>query len=102
MKREPGLRPPEMRAAPDCGQMPVGANLFLRAPATEALGGRMFEFLLSSHMPEKTLIHYQAGLLDKERSEMLEAHLLLCPTCQLQLVSRLTAASRLPQFCETH
>jgi len=64
----------------------------------------VFEFLLWRHMPEKTLIQYQAGLLDKERSEMLEAHLLLCPTCQLQWenVSRPAAASSLPQFCETH
>ena len=45
----------------------------------------MFEFLLQCHMPDRTLIRYRAGLLDKECSETLESHLLLCPTCQLQL-----------------
>lgn len=46
----------------------------------------MFDFLLWHHIPDRALIEYRAGLLDKECSEMLEAHLLLCPTCQLQLV----------------
>lgn len=46
----------------------------------------MFDFLLWQHIPDRALIEYRAGLLDKECSEMLEAHLLLCPTCQLQLV----------------
>ena len=45
----------------------------------------MFDFLLRWHMPERALIEYRAGLLDKECSDILEAHLLLCPTCQLQL-----------------
>lgn len=45
----------------------------------------MFDFLLRRHMPERTLIEYRAGLLDRESSEILEAHLLLCPTCQLEL-----------------
>lgn len=45
----------------------------------------MFDFLLRCHLPERTLTEYRAGLLDKESFEMLEEHLLLCPTCQLQL-----------------
>jgi hypothetical protein len=45
----------------------------------------MFDFLLRCHLPEQTLIDYRAGLLDKRSFEMLEEHLLLCPTCQLQL-----------------
>ena len=45
----------------------------------------MFDFLLSRHIPDRMLIQYRAGLLDKERSDMLDAHLLVCPTCQLQL-----------------
>jgi hypothetical protein len=53
----------------------------------------MFEFLLQCHMPDRTLIQYQAGLLDKERAETLEAHLLLCPTCQLQLGDLLPRAA---------
>ena len=64
----------------------------------------MFEFLLSRHIPDRTLIQYRAGLLDKERSETLEAHLLLCPTCQLQLEDLLpsTAARGLLQLCGGH
>jgi hypothetical protein len=53
----------------------------------------MFEFLLQCHMPDRTLIRYRAGLLDKECSETLEAHLLLCPTCQLQLEDLLPATA---------
>jgi hypothetical protein len=53
----------------------------------------MFEFLLQCHMPDWTLIRYRAGLLDRERSEALEAHLLLCPTCQLQLEDLLPATA---------
>lgn len=49
----------------------------------------MFDFLLRSHMPDPILIRYRAGLLDQECSNMLEAHLLLCPTCQLQLAELL-------------
>ena len=45
----------------------------------------MFEFLLGRHLSDTTLIEYRAGLLDKKHVDMLEAHLLLCPTCQLQL-----------------
>jgi hypothetical protein len=45
----------------------------------------VFEFLLQSHLPDRTLILYRAGLLNKDRYDMLEAHLVLCPTCQLQL-----------------
>jgi len=58
----------------------------------------MFDFLLRRHMPDRTLIQYRAGLLDKESSDMLEAHLLLCRhasfswrTCCLQ--------PRLAGFC---
>jgi hypothetical protein len=61
----------------------------------------MFEFLLWRHMPDRPLIQYRAGLLDKERSDMLEAHLALCPTCQLQLEDLLppTAARGILQLC---
>ena len=59
----------------------------------------MFEFLLRRHMPDRALIHYRAGLLDKERSEMLETHLLLCPTCQLQLEDLLPQTARPSSFC---
>lgn len=45
----------------------------------------MFEFLLSRHVSDRTLVQYRAGLLDQERSDTFEAHLLVCPTCQLQL-----------------
>jgi len=45
----------------------------------------MFEFLLWRHIPDRILIQYRSGLLDKNRSDALEGHLLLCPTCQLQL-----------------
>lgn len=64
----------------------------------------MFEFLLSRHIPDRTLIQYRAGLLDRERSETLEAHLLLCPTCQLQLEDVLppTAAPRHFDLCLEH
>ena len=61
----------------------------------------MFEFLLWRHMPDRALVQYRAGLLDKECSEMLEAHLALCPTCQLQLEGLLpvTTAGGLSQLC---
>jgi hypothetical protein len=64
----------------------------------------MFEFLLSRHIPDRTLIQYRAGLLDKERSDTLEGHLLLCPTCQLQLEEMLppTAAPRHFDLCLEH
>jgi hypothetical protein len=64
----------------------------------------MFEFLLNRHIPDRTLIQYRAGLLDKERSETLEAHLLLCPTCQLQLGDLLppTPTPRLFDLCLEH
>jgi hypothetical protein len=64
----------------------------------------MFEFLLRRHLPERALIQYRAGLLDEKSYEMLEAHLLLCPTCQLQLedVMPSTAASGLLQLCAGH
>ena len=52
----------------------------------------MFDFLLRRHMPNRTLIQYRAGLLDKECSDMLEAHLMLCPTCQLQFEDLLPPA----------
>ena len=47
--------------------------------------GVMFEFLLQRHLPDQTLSQYRARLLDPQSSDLLEAHLLLCPTCQLQL-----------------
>ena len=61
----------------------------------------MFEFLLCRHIPDRMLIQYRAGLLDKECSDTLEAHLLLCPTCQLQLEDLLppTAVPGLLQLC---
>jgi hypothetical protein len=64
----------------------------------------MFDFLLRRHMPDRTLIQYQAGLLDKEAFDALEAHLLLCPTCQLQLEDLLppTAAGGILQLCGGH
>ena len=62
----------------------------------------MFEFLLRRHLPTRALVEYRAGFLDKQRTDMLEAHLLVCPTCQLQLEDLLppTAHSRLLQLCE--
>jgi hypothetical protein len=62
----------------------------------------MFDFLLCRHVPDRMLIQYRAGLLDKECSNTLEAHLLLCPTCQLQLEDLLPPASALGlwQLCE--
>jgi hypothetical protein len=64
----------------------------------------MFEFLLSRHVPDRTLLQYRAGLLDKERSDTLEEHLLLCPTCQLQLGELLppTVSPGLLELCLEH
>jgi len=64
----------------------------------------MFEFLLSRHVPDRTLVQYRAGLLDQERSDTLEAHLLLCPTCQLQLGELLppTVSLGLLELCLEH
>ncbi|MGD0774481.1 MAG: hypothetical protein ABSC05_16835 [Candidatus Solibacter sp.] len=64
----------------------------------------MFEFLLRRHLPDRLLIQYQAGLLDRECAHMLEAHLMLCPTCQLQLEDLLppTAAGGVLQLCGEH
>jgi hypothetical protein len=61
----------------------------------------VFEFLLRRHLPDRTLTQYRAGLLDKECSDMLETHLLLCPTCQLQLEDLLppTVPGGLLQLC---
>jgi hypothetical protein len=49
----------------------------------------MFDFLLCRHLSDATLIQYRAGLLDQKGSDLLESHLLLCPTCQLQLANLL-------------
>ena len=54
----------------------------------------MFDFLLCRHVPDRMLIQYRAGLLDKECSNTLEAHLLLCPMCQLQLEDLLPPTPR--------
>jgi hypothetical protein len=64
----------------------------------------MFEFLLWRHIPDRILIQYRAGLLDKDCSDTLEGHLLLCPTCQLQLEDVLppTAAPRPFDLCLEH
>ncbi len=64
----------------------------------------MFEFLLWRHIPDRILIQYRAGLLDKDRSDELEGHLLLCPTCQLQLEGLLppTPAPRVFDLCLEH
>ncbi len=47
--------------------------------------GSMFDFLLEPHMPESALVQFRQGSLDWKRSQLLEAHLSLCPTCQLQM-----------------
>jgi hypothetical protein len=52
---------------------------------TRAAGAVMFGFLLQRHLPDNTLSQYRARLLDQQSSDLLEAHLMLCPTCQLQL-----------------
>jgi hypothetical protein len=64
----------------------------------------MFEFLLRRHIPDRILIQYRAGSLDKDCSDALEGHLLLCPTCQLQLEDVLppTAVPRLFDLCLEH
>jgi hypothetical protein len=64
----------------------------------------MFDFLLRRHMPDRMLIQYRAGLLDKDSYDRLEAHLLLCTTCQLQLEDLLppTAVRESLQLCGTH
>jgi hypothetical protein len=64
----------------------------------------MFDFLLWPHMPERTLVEYRAGLLDRESAALLEAHLLLCPTCQLDLEDLLppTVTPGLLQLCREH
>ncbi len=53
----------------------------------------MFDFLLHEHIPMKSLIDYRARSLDNNSREMLEAHLLLCPTCQIQLEDLLPTAT---------
>jgi hypothetical protein len=53
----------------------------------------MFEFLLQPHLPDHTLSQYRARLLDQASFDLLETHLLLCPTCQLQLESLLPATT---------
>jgi hypothetical protein len=53
----------------------------------------MFDFLMRRHIPDRILIQYRAGLLDKESADTLEGHLLLCPTCQLQLQDVLSPAA---------
>jgi hypothetical protein len=53
----------------------------------------MFDFLLRRHIPDTALIQFREGFLDVDRSKILEAHLLLCPTCQLQMEDLLPAAS---------
>jgi len=45
----------------------------------------MFEFLLRRHLPDRVLIQHRAGVLAGKSSGLLEAHVMLCPTCQLQL-----------------
>ena len=64
----------------------------------------MFDFLLWPHMPERTLVEYRAGLLDRQSAEVLEAHLLLCPTCQLELEELLppTCAPGRLYLCRGH
>jgi hypothetical protein len=64
----------------------------------------MFEFLLRRHLPDRVLIQYRAGLIDRERTESLEAHVLLCPTCQLQLEELLppTMAGGALRLCGAH
>lgn len=64
----------------------------------------MFDFLLWPHMPERALTEYRAGLLDQKSAEILEAHLLLCPTCQLELedLRPPTVAPRLLRLCREH
>ena len=64
----------------------------------------MFDFLLSIHMPKSAFIRYRAGLLDRESSELLETHLMLCPTCQLQLENLPVPidAPRFPRPCSPH
>jgi hypothetical protein len=37
------------------------------------------------YLPDRVLVWYRQGLLSAEDREMLEAHLALCPICQLQL-----------------
>jgi hypothetical protein len=64
----------------------------------------MFDFLLRRHIPDTALVQYRDGLLDADRARMLEAHMLLCPTCQLQLEGLLPAASAIIslQLCGAH
>jgi hypothetical protein len=61
----------------------------------------VFEFLLRRHISDTTLNQYRAELLDRQDLELLEGHLLLCPTCQLQLEGLLphVAAPPLLQLC---
>ncbi|MCU1236340.1 MAG: hypothetical protein JWP63_4307 [Candidatus Solibacter sp.] len=61
----------------------------------------MFEFLLRRHISDTTLNQYRAELLERQELELLEGHLLLCPTCQLQLEDLFprVAAPPLLQLC---
>ena len=52
----------------------------------------MFEFILRRHIPDWALQQYREGSLDQKRSEALEGHLLLCPTCQMQMEDLLPPA----------
>jgi hypothetical protein len=64
----------------------------------------VFDFLLGRHLSDTTLNQYRAGLLDRRDLEMLEGHLLLCPTCQLQLEDLLPRVAAPPflQLCGLH
>ena len=58
----------------------------------------MFEFLLQQHIPNWVLNQYREGSLDQNRSEAFERHLLLCPTCQLQMEDLLPSPQLLGEF----
>jgi hypothetical protein len=64
----------------------------------------MFEFLLRRHIPDAVLIEYREGLLNADRAKMMESHMLLCPTCQLQMEGLLPATPAIVslQLCGAH
>jgi hypothetical protein len=61
----------------------------------------MFDFLLWQHVSDRALIEWRAGSLDNTRSAIMEDHLMVCPTCQLQLEDLLprTEAPGLLELC---
>ena len=83
-----------MRVTAHCGKRSLDTICSQGRRGTGLRENVMFDFLLWRHIPDEVLIRFRAGLLDQESFRALEAHVLLCPTCQLQLEDLLPLAQR--------